>query len=101
MGGGGVGSRLLCMISLGWCPRVFMSCAGGRRGVTRHTSLVSSSCLELQAPPRMVGRVPGALAPGQMGWLAGLDCFLPRVCSGGQKEWTCQPQGSVTPCPEP
>ena len=45
------------------------------------------------------GGMPGALAPGQMGWLAGLDCLPPRVCSAKQKE--CRPQGSVTPAQSP
>ncbi|XP_070626181.1 keratin-associated protein 10-12-like [Bos indicus] len=90
------------MISLGWqgvCPRVFMSCAGSRHGVTRHMSLVSSSCLELRAPPRL--RV-GCPAPGLQarwaGWLV-FDRLPPRVCSAEQKE--CRPQGSVTPAQSP
>lgn len=64
-------------------------------------SLASSSCLELRAPPRVVGGTPGASAPGQMGWLAGLDRLPPRVCGAKQKEWTCRPQGSVTPAQSP
>ena len=62
-------------------------------------SLVSSSCLELRAPPRL--RV-GCPAPGLQarwaGWLV-FDRLPPRVCSAEQKE--CRPQGSVTPAQSP